>query len=104
MLRRRRPVLRAATMVGAGAAVYHAGKSSQAGRDQDASRDQQLEYQDEQIRQLQAQQAQQAYVQPAPAAASDDMFAQLERLAQLKEKGVLTADEFEAQKRKVLGG
>jgi cytosine/adenosine deaminase-related metal-dependent hydrolase len=104
MLRRRRPVLRAATMVGAGAAVYHAGKSAQAGRDQDAYRDQQLEYQDDQIRQLQAQQA---YVQPAPTAASGvspDMFAQLERLAQLKEKGVLTSDEFEAQKRKVLGG
>jgi hypothetical protein len=37
MLRRRRPVLRAATMAGGAAVMYHAGKSAQAGRDQDAA-------------------------------------------------------------------
>ena len=33
---------------------------------------------------------------------SDDTISKLERLAQLKEKGVLTANEFEEQKRKIL--
>jgi hypothetical protein len=40
----------------------------------------------------------------APAAASvDDQLAQLERLAQLKAQGILTEEEFTAQKAKILG-
>ena len=41
---------------------------------------------------------------PAPApAAQDDTISQLERLGALKDQGVLTEDEFEAQKAKILG-
>ena len=42
---------------------------------------------------------------PAPAAPStDDKIAQLKELAQLKDAGVLTEAEFEAQKAKLLAG
>lgn len=43
--------------------------------------------------------------EPAPAAASekDDMFAQLEKLGQLRDSGVLTDEEFAAQKARILG-
>ena len=54
----------------------------------------------------QAYQQQAAYAAPEPAAQSggmDDKLAQLKDLAQLKEQGVLTADEFEAQKQVILG-
>lgn len=42
---------------------------------------------------------------PAPAAApsGDDLVAQLEKLGELRDKGILTDAEFEAQKAKVLG-
>jgi hypothetical protein len=52
---------------------------------------------------------QQVYAQqaPPPAAAPaetmDDKLAQLERLGQLKAQGVLTEEEFAAQKAKLLG-
>ena len=45
-------------------------------------------------------------VQPAPAAApaaQQDTIAQLERLGALKDQGVLTEEEFQAQKAKILG-
>jgi hypothetical protein len=42
--------------------------------------------------------------QAAPVAESmDDKLAQLERLAQLKAEGILTEEEFAAQKAKILG-
>jgi hypothetical protein len=37
-------------------------------------------------------------------AVGDDAISQLERLARLKEQGVLTEQEFAAQKAKILGG
>jgi BMFP domain-containing protein YqiC len=98
-MRRRRPVLRAATMVGAGAMAYHAGKSAQQNRDMDA-------YQDERLRDLEAQQGQAAPVQSAPptmvGGLSTDVIAQLEQLAQLRERGILNNEEFEAQKKMLL--
>ncbi|MDH3708124.1 MAG: SHOCT domain-containing protein [Acidimicrobiia bacterium] len=62
-----------------------------------------------------AQQQQAAYDQgvadaapppPPPPAAddADDNIAQLERLAKLKEQGILTDDEFAAEKAKILAG
>jgi membrane protease subunit (stomatin/prohibitin family) len=42
--------------------------------------------------------------QPAQAApAEDDMTAQLQQLAQLKEQGILTQEEFDAKKKQILG-
>ncbi|HET8971030.1 MAG TPA: SHOCT domain-containing protein [Candidatus Nanopelagicales bacterium] len=49
---------------------------------------------------LTAQQAQQA---AASAAGGGDMVAQLEKLAGLHDKGILTDEEFAAQKAKILG-
>jgi len=51
---------------------------------------------------------QQQYAQPAPAPApaassEDDMISQLKQLAELHDQGVLTDDEFAAQKAKILG-
>jgi hypothetical protein len=40
---------------------------------------------------------------PAPAAPEPDMIDQLTRLAALKDQGILTEEEFAAQKAKLLG-
>jgi hypothetical protein len=51
---------------------------------------------------------QQAYAPPPPAAPAapdrDEMFDQLQKLGELKEAGVLTEEEFAAQKAKILAG
>jgi hypothetical protein len=44
-----------------------------------------------------------APVAPAPAAPAADPIAQLKELAALKEQGILTDEEFAAQKAKILG-
>jgi hypothetical protein len=49
---------------------------------------------------------QQAYAEPAPAtapAAEADPIAQLKELGELRDSGVLTDEEFAAQKAKILG-
>lgn len=43
-------------------------------------------------------------VPPAAGAATDDLYAQLERLGALKAQGVLTEEEFAVQKAKILAG
>jgi hypothetical protein len=50
-------------------------------------------------------QAAQAAAAPPPAAApaAEDPIAQIERLGKLKEQGLLTDEEFAAQKAKILG-
>jgi Short C-terminal domain len=93
MRRRRRPLMRAAMV---GGVAYHAGKRAQEGRDEDA-------YRDQQIADLQAQQAAAAAPPPAAGGMSDDMVNQLKQLADLKDQGILSEDEFEAQKQKLLG-
>jgi len=98
MMRRRRPLMRAAMV---GGVAYHAGKKVQQGREQDAETEARLE-------QLESQQQ---YAAPAPAPApapaagglSPDVIEQLKQLAQLKDAGVLTPEEFDAQKAKLLG-
>ncbi|NEA58465.1 SHOCT domain-containing protein [Streptomyces sp. SID13666] len=53
----------------------------------------------------QAAQAQAAQQQPAaPAAPADDTISRLERLAGLKTQGILTEEEFAAEKAKILSG
>jgi hypothetical protein len=81
MFRRRRPVMRAAAV---GGAAYHMGKNAQAGQDR----------------------AEAVAAEPAPeqpAGITDDGIAQLQKLAQLKEQGIITEAEFDEQKRKILG-
>lgn len=92
MRRRRRPLLRAAMV---GGVAYHAGKKTQQGREQEADQEARIEA-------LESQPA--AAPAPAPAGGlSDAAIAQLKELAQLKEAGVLTQEEFDAQKKQLLG-
>jgi hypothetical protein len=51
----------------------------------------------------QQQQAAAAAPPPAAAPAEDDAIAQIEKLGALKDKGLLTEEEFAAQKAKLLG-
>jgi Short C-terminal domain len=81
MFRRRRPLLRGAAV---GGAAYYAGKR----RAENAAGEPEVE--DE------------APVDDGSALTDDDI-SQLEKLSKLKEQGVLTEDEFEAQKQKILG-
>jgi Short C-terminal domain len=94
MIRRRRPLMRAAMV---GGTAYAVGKHAQRGQDREYD-------QEARIEELEAQQMQ-AAAPPPPASGgiSDATIQQLQQLAQLKEQGILTPDEFEAQKRKLLG-
>jgi len=85
-----------------GGVAYHAGKKVQQGREQDASTEARLE-------DLEAQQQQPQYAAPPPVAAAPpaggmtpEVIEQLKQLAGLKDAGVLTQEEFDQQKRKLL--
>jgi len=89
-----------------GGAAYAVGSHHQKGK--------QAEYeQDARLAQLEDQQTQQQYAPPpppqyapppppAPAAPAIDLVGELEKLASLKDKGILTEAEFEVQKHKLL--
>jgi hypothetical protein len=47
--------------------------------------------------------AQAAEAAPAPVASQPDYVSELERLAQLRDQGIITDDEFEAKKKQILG-
>ncbi len=85
MLRRRRPLLRAAAV---GGAAYYAGKKVQEGREPDPSQADELEDSGDDT---------------GSGGLTQDAIDQLKELSALKEQGVLTQDEFDAQKQKVLG-
>ena len=96
-LMRRRPLLRAAA-VGGGA--YIAGKHRAQSQEREAD-------QDAQISDLESQSAAAAPAAAPPAASgglSPDAMEQLKSLAQLHDQGILTDQEFDEQKAKVLGG
>ncbi len=90
MFRRRRPLMRAAMVGGAG---YYAGKKIQQGREEDAYRDARLD-------EVETQQG----AAPAAGGMTDELIDQLGKLGQLHEQGVLTDDEFDSQKQKLLQG
>jgi hypothetical protein len=95
---RRRPVLRTVgrTAVIAGTATAVAGG---------VSRRQQRKYNEQDAAAQQQAYEEQAPVQQAPAPAAggtDDGIEKLKELAQLKDQGILTEAEFDAQKAKVL--
>jgi hypothetical protein len=99
---------RTAVVAGTATAVSNRVSRRQANRWAEQS---QQQYEHEQYVQQQQQQQyapppQQQYAPPpaaAPAAEEDDVFAQLEKLGQLHDKGILTDEEFAAQKARVLG-
>ena len=99
---------RTAVVAGTATAVSNRVSRRQAGR-WAAQDQQQYEAQQYQQQQYQQQQYQQAPPPPpAPAApadsGTDDMIEQLQKLGQLRDAGVLTDAEFEAQKAKLLAG
>ena len=97
-----RGVARTAVIAGTATAVSNRVSRRQANR---WAAQEQQSY-DQQGYQQQAYQQQPAYQEPAPAPASDDMDAKLEQLRQLgelKSQGVLSEEEFFAQKQRILG-
>jgi type II secretory pathway pseudopilin PulG len=90
----------ARTAVVAGTATAVSGRVQRRQADKFAERDAQTAAQREQAYQQQVYQQQ----APPPQAAGGDVVEQLKGLAALKEQGVLTEEEFAAQKAKILGG
>lgn len=107
---RRRPVVRgvARTAVVAGTATAVSGRVR--GRQEDKRMDEQQQAYDQQLADEQAatQQAQadaqaaQAQQQTAPAPPTVDLVTELEKLGKLRDEGLLTEEEFAAQKAKLL--
>ena len=100
MFRRRRPLLGAAMLAGAGTMAYRAGQRQQA--DEDAYYAHEYD-QDQAIAGT--------YQQPPPPPAggmaggtAGGTVAELERLKALYDQGVLTPEEFQAAKQQVLAG
>jgi Short C-terminal domain len=106
-----RGVARTAAIAGTATAVSNRVSRRQANKW--AAQDEQQAAEQDQAAKAQAydeQQAaaqQQAYAAPPPqpaAPAQDDMLTQLQKLGELKAAGVLTEEEFAAQKAKILAG
>ena len=112
MRRRGRPGLlgvaaRTAVVAGTATAVSGSVRNKQEQKQEAAAQEQQSEQaQQQQIAEQQQQidqlQAQEQPAQPA-AAEGDDLVDQLEKLASLKDSGVLSREQFEAAKAKLLG-
>jgi hemolysin activation/secretion protein len=103
MFRRRRPLMGAAMIGGTAYVAHKAGQKSAMAADQEAE-------QEARLAQLEAQQAAAAPAPaaPAPAAAAPaggtDIASKLVELKGLMDQGVLSPDEFEAAKQKLLAG
>ena len=89
-----RGLARTALVAGTATAVSHRVTRRQAGRwaREEAQQDEQQQYQD-----------QQQYPAPPPPAAAPDPIEQRRRLGELRSQGVLTQEEFDEQKRRILG-
>ena len=93
MMRRRRPLMRAAMV---GGTAYAVGKHAQ--RSGDREQEQEARLQD-----LEAQQYAQAPVAAPPGGGPTDIAEKLTQLKALQDQGVLTPEEFTAAKAKLLG-
>jgi hypothetical protein len=96
---RRRPLMRAAMMGGAG---YMAGKRAQRSNYREADQEQRIEELEQQ--QPAAPPAPAPVTAPAPAPAGGDLVTKLGELKGLLDAGALTQSEFDAAKAKVLQG
>jgi hypothetical protein len=93
MMRRRRPLMRGAMVGGMG---YMAGKAG-------ANRSTQESSQEQRLAELESQQAPPSAPPPAAApAAGGSVVEQLKQLGELRDSGVLTPEEFEREKQKIL--
>ena len=93
-MRRRRPLARAAMV---GGAAYYAGKRVQTGNQRESE-------QEERLQALEQTQPQYQQAPPPSGGITDAGIAQLQKLGQLHESGVLSDEEFADQKRKLLQG
>ena len=91
-----RGVARTAAIAGTATAVSNRVSRRQAGRWAEQ----------EQRQQMAAAQAQESYAPPPaqPVSATDDRIAQLTKLGELRDQGVLTEAEFAAEKARILSG
>ena len=79
-----------------GGAAYYGGKRHQQGQDREGD-------QEARLQELEAQQtARLRAAPPAPGGMTDNTIEQLTKLGQLHDSGVLTDDEFDQQKRRLL--
>ncbi len=102
MFRRRRPLLGAAMIGGAAYAGHRAGENRAYAEQQESDQEARLAALEAQ--QYQAAPAPVAAPPPAPAAPANDMVTQIQQLAQLRDQGVLSPEEFASAKAKVLAG
>ena len=113
MIRRRRPLLRAAAVGGTAYAVgRHSGRQREEAAQAEADQNQRLadleqqQYQQQQYQQPPPQYQQQQYQQPPPQQAAPggpSMLDQLNQLTELHQQGALSDEEFAAAKAKLLG-
>jgi Short C-terminal domain len=96
-------VARTAVVAGTATAVAGGVARHQASKQQQAAEADAYEQQQQAAATAPPQQYASAAPPPAAEGVSDDTVAQLERLAKLKEQGILTDEEFTAQKAKILG-
>lgn len=100
--RRGRPIARTAVI--AGGAAYAGRRSGQRSAEQQSREAEQ----EARLRELEAEQAAAKQPPPQQAAAApsegDDMIEKLTKLAGLRDAGVLTDEEFAAEKQKILNG
>ena len=94
-----RGIARTAVVAGTATAVSNRVSRRQAGRW--AEQDQQQAYQQQAYQQQPYEQP--AAAPPAEAPAMDEKLDQLKQLGELKAQGVLTEQEFEVQKQRILG-
>jgi len=81
-----------------GGTAYAVGKHVQSGKQEDAEQEARLEA-------VEDQQAAAPAAAPEPSGLlGDDAIAELQKLAELQKAGVLTQDEFDEQKRKLVQG
>ncbi len=100
-LMRRRPLLRAAMVGGAG---YAAGKHMQRKSEHEAEQDAQIQATQEQQAPAQQTAAPQQAAPPAQEMSETDRIDALTKLKDLLDSGVLTQEQFDAEKSKLLPG
>jgi Short C-terminal domain len=99
-LGRRRPLMRGAVV---GGAAYATGKRVQRGQQEEAEQDQAIGDLQEQQQEEQAPAAvEPPPPAPAPSESATDRFAALTQLKELLDGGVLTQEEFDSEKQKIL--
>lgn len=94
LMRRRRPLMRAAMV---GGTAYAVGKRAQRGQYREDEQEARLE-------QLEAQQYAQQAAPATPSGGPTDLAANIAQLKSLLDQGALTPAEFEAAKQKLLAG